>query len=86
MAKNFLRQTYPPCEICRKRITQRKDVGKALELIYVPKGPDTMKKPMMTQMMKENPRSLITPKPPPQAILLPKSLSQKPNFGTTPNT
>ena len=54
------RQTYPPCETCGKKIIQRKDVGKALEPIYVPRGPDMMKKPTKTQMTKENPRSRIT--------------------------
>ena len=45
-----------------------------------------MTKPAMTQMMKEHPRNLRTPKPPPQAIPLRKRKRQKTNFATTPNT
>ena len=58
MAKKPQRQTYPPCETCGKKITNQKDVCKALELIYVPRGLNKMKKPRMTQTMKENAKKL----------------------------
>ena len=45
-----------------------------------------IKKPMMTQMAKENPRSLKTLKLPSEANLLLKTLSRKNIFAKTPNT
>ena len=56
------RQTCPPCETCGKKKHLQRDTGKALQLIYVPKGLDRMKKPMTTQTTKENQRSLTTQK------------------------
>ena len=82
--KKSQRQTYQPCETCGKRITHQRNVGKALELSYVPRGPDMLTKPTMTQITKENPRCLKTSKLPPQANPLLKSL--KKIFATTPNT
>ena len=60
-------QTYPPREIVGKCTTQRKDVGKALILVYVPKRPDLKIKQMMPQVSKEHPKKQIMPKHPPQA-------------------
>ena len=46
-----------------------------------------MTKRTMTQKRMKNPRrQIITMKHPPQANPLPKSLSQKTDFATTPNT
>ena len=59
MARNHHAQPTRHVIHVGKRITQRKNVGKALANIYGPKGPETMKKPMMTQMMKQNPKSQI---------------------------
>ena len=45
MGKNHsVKRTYH-VKLVEERITQQKDVGKALELIYVPKGLDQMIKP-----------------------------------------
>ena len=60
-----------------KRITHQRDVGKALEPIFVPRELDTMRKPMMTQMTKETPRSLTTLKLTPQANPLLKRILQR---------
>ena len=77
MAKNHHAKHTHHLKRMAKRITHWKDFGKAPEPIYVPRGSDMMTKPTMTQMMKENPISLITPKTPPQANPLLKSWSQK---------
>ena len=69
-----------------KKITHQRDVGKALEPIFVPRGLDMMTKSMMTKLTNENPRSLITRKRPSQANSLLKSQSQKTNIAATPNT
>ena len=45
-----------------------------------------MKKPMMTQRMKENTKSQTIMKTHPQTNPPLKSLSQKTDFATTPNT
>ena len=77
MAKTYNTNYTHHVKLVAKRITHRKDVGKAPEPIYVTIGADMMTKSTMTQMTKENPRSLITSL---------KSPSQKTNFATTPNT
>ena len=60
MAKNHSAKHTHHVKLAGKRITHLKDVGKALEIIYVPRGPDKIKTPAMTQMVKENPKSSIT--------------------------
>ena len=69
-----------------KKITQQKDVGQALELIYVLHGIDQMTKPMMPQVMEEHPISSITQKRQLQANQLRRRLNQRTNFATTPYT
>ena len=50
-----------------ERPRHQRDVGKPQEPIFVPRGLNMMNQPMMTQMTKENPRSLLTLENPPQA-------------------
>ena len=75
MARNHNVQPTRHVIYAGKRITQRNVVGK--ENNKGPRRPETMKNPMMTQTMKENPRSQIIMKTHPQANPPSKNLSQK---------
>ena len=86
MAKNHSAKHTHHVKLAGKRITHMKDVGKALEIIYVPRGPDKIKTPAMTQMVKENPKSSITQNIRLSPTHFKKSLNQKTTFATTPNT
>ena len=73
-----VKRTYH-VKLVEKRITQQKDVGKALELIYVPKRLDQMIKPMMPQVMKEHSKWPIILKRPLQTNQPRRRLIQKTN-------